>query len=100
MEEPKTSEEAAKAWREELLGYLREMGRFKDFEFPIEILRKLSAFSARARYIHNQIGSSKNRVLRDFKYEEVIPFLNEAEFQFKVWSRVVSINNLEWDMTK
>lgn len=96
-----SSEEVVKAWREELLGYLREMFEFSQSDDSnIFILKKLSAFSARATYMNNLIGSSKNRQLTEFKFDEIIPFLKENEFQFKVWSRVASVNASEWEMTK
>lgn len=98
--EKNSSEEVVKSWREELLGFLREMADFANLNDPQIILRKLSAFSARATYMNNLIGSSKNRQLTEFKFEEIVPFLKENEFQFKVWSRVASITTSEWEMSK
>lgn len=98
--EKNTSEEVVKTWREELLGYLREMSKFCDLSDSYVILRKLSAFSARATYMNNLIGSSKNKQLTDFKFNEIISFLKECEFQFKIWSRMASIQVSEWEMTK
>jgi hypothetical protein len=98
--EKNSSEEVVKGWREELLGYLREMGEFGNLDDPSRILKKLSGFSARATYMNNLIGSSKNRLLNDFKFEEIVPFLKETDFQFKIWSRVASINTSEWEMSK
>jgi hypothetical protein len=98
--EKNSSEEVVKAWREELLGFLREMADFVNVNDPNYILKKLSAFSARATYMNNLIGSSKNRQLTEFKFDEIVPFLKENEFQFKVWSRVASITTSEWEMSK
>jgi hypothetical protein len=98
--EKSSSEEVVKSWREELLGFLREMADFANVNDPHVILKKLSAFSARATYMNNLIGSSKNRQLSEFKYEEIVPFLKENEFQFKVWSRIASITTSEWEMSK
>lgn len=95
-----SSEEVVKAWREELLGFLREMADFANLNDANIILKKLSAFSARATYMNNLIGSSKNRQLTEFKFDEIVPFLKENEFQFKVWSRVASISASEWEMSK
>ena len=98
--EKNSSEEVVKAWREELLGFLREMADFVNVNDPNYILKKLSAFSARATYMNNLIGSSKNRQLTEFKFDEIVPFLKENEFQFKVWSWVASITTSEWEMSK
>jgi hypothetical protein len=98
--EKNSSEEVVKGWREELLGYLREMADFSNLNDSYIILRKISGFSARATYMNNLIGSSKNRQLTEFKFNEIVPFLKESEFQFKIWSRVASIHASEWEMTK
>jgi hypothetical protein len=95
-----SSEEVVKSWREELLGYLREMSEFRNIDDSNIILKKISAFSSRATYMNNLIGSSKNRQLTEFRFNEIIPFLKETEFQFKIWSRVASIHASEWEMTK
>ena len=76
------------------------MADFGNVNDPNYILKKLSAFSARATYMNNLIGSSKNRQLTEFKFDEIVPFLKENEFQFKVWSRVASITTSEWEMSK
>ena len=98
--EKATSEDVVKKWREEILGYLREMHQFSTIDDPGVILRKLSGFSARATFMNNLIGSSKNRLMTEFKFDEIIPFLKENEFQFKIWSRIASIHTSEWEMSK
>ena len=40
---------------------------------------------------------SNNKEASAFRLEEVDPFLREAEFQFKVWSRVAAIGTQEWE---
>lgn len=98
--EKKTSEDVVKEWREELLGYLREMGKFSSIDEPPAILRKLSSYSARATFMNNLIGSSKNRLMTEFKFDEIVPFLKETDFQFRIWSRIASMHASEWEMTK
>ena len=92
--------ETIETWREELLGFLEEMYNFRQVGDPKEILIQLAAFSVRARYMSNVTASSDNRKLKDFRYEEIIPFIQEAEFQRQVWSRVGSLIRDEWDMAK
>jgi hypothetical protein len=99
METP-TSDELLKRWREEILGYLKEMGTFRDLDDPGSILRILSGFSARATYINNMASQSQNRKIKDFKVEELSSFLRETEFQFRIWSRVGALNNAEWEMSR
>jgi len=87
-------------WRTEIIGYLEEMYGFREMDQPLEILRKLSAFSARASYMRNITIRSNNKEATAFRLEEVDPFLREAEFQFKVWSRVAAIGTQEWEMSR
>ncbi len=87
-------------WRTEIIGYLEEMYGFREMDQPLEILRKLSAFSARASYMRNITIRSNNKEASAFRLEEVDPFLREAEFQFKVWSRVAAIGTQEWEMSR
>lgn len=87
-------------WREELLGYLKEMYKFKELADPHEILIKLSGFSVRARYMHQVTGASNSREAKDFRYEEIIPFLQECEYQRQIWSRIGTLIKDEWEMSK
>lgn len=98
--EKKTSETVIKDWRQELLGYLEQIREFPQLNEPSEILRLLSGFSARARYMNNALAASSNRVLENFKKDEVASFLNETEFQFRCWSRIAAIQATEWEMSK
>jgi hypothetical protein len=45
-------------------------------------------------------ASQENRKLKDFRYEEILPFIQEADFQYKIWSRVGTLIKDEWDMAK
>lgn len=94
-------DETIEIWREELLGFLEKMYKFRELaENPREVLMQLSAYSVRARYMSAKCSQYDNRKLRDFKYEEAIPFLQEAEFQRQTWSRIGTLIKDEWDMSK
>lgn len=94
-----TSDEVLGQWRPEVLGYLKEMYTFKDEIDAREILRTLSAFSARASWMRNlAIRSSQNEIIR-FRLDELDPFLDEVERQFKIYSRLISANQFELDLT-
>jgi len=95
-----TLEAAISTWSEEILGYITEMGRFKEINDPVEILRTLSGFSARGSYMNNKIGSTTNKKLMSFKTDELQPFMREADFQFRVWSRIGALFKDEWEMTR
>jgi len=94
------SDDPIKIWREELVGYLEDYYSYRELDQPIEILKRLSAYSARARYMRNVCIRSGNKVASSFRLEEIDPFLNETEFQFKIWSRIASISSQEWEMSR
>lgn len=94
------SENPIKVWRQEIVGYLEDIYGFRELNDPVEILKRLSAYSARASYMRNVCIRSNNKEISSFRLEEVDPFLRETEFQFKVWSRVSSVQAQEWEMSK
>lgn len=85
--------------REELLGYLEEMADFRNWD-PQEVFLKLSASSARASYMRNKICQREDRIKRAFRTSELDPFIEEVERQFKIWSRLLSYQNLDWEMAR
>lgn len=87
-------------WRAEILSYLEEMYKFHEDPDPYEILRKLSAFSARASFFHQQAARSSNRAVTEFKLDEVAPFLEEVDRQYRIWSRMVTVTSAEWQNTQ
>lgn len=94
------SEQVLKEWRPELLGYLKEMFTFHEMDDARDILKLLSAYSARASLMRNlAIRSSINEIIR-FRIDEIDPFLVEVERQFKIYSRLITANQFEFDLTK
>ena len=95
-----TSEEVFKKLRPELVGYLKEMHTFKDNPDLQEVLRRLSGFSARASWMRNVVVRSPINEIVRFRIDEIDPFLNEVDRQFKIYSRILSSNQFELDLTK
>ena len=87
------------AWGDELLGYLEEMQQFADDD-PAEVLMKLSAFSSRASYMRIAVARAESRPLIAFRTKQIEPFIEEAKYQFNVWSRLISVQRNEWEMSK
>lgn len=93
------SQEFLEECRPELLQNLQKMYDFHNQFDSREILRTLSAFSARASWMRNlAIRSSKNEIIR-FRIDEIDPFLEEVERQFKIYSRLISANEFEYKLT-
>ncbi len=92
--------EVIETWRPEILGYLIDMRDFHQEEDCRLILRNLSAYSARASYMRNFASRSNNEKINRFRIDELDPFLVEVERQFKIYSRLISANQFEFDLTK
>lgn len=92
--------EVIETWRPEILGYLKEMRDFYQEEDCRLVLRTLSAYSARASYMRNFASRSGNEKINRFRIDELDPFLMEVDRQFKIYSRLISANQFEFDLTK
>lgn len=83
----------------ELDGYYAQMREFSSVEVT-EILMALAAFSARASEIRSVLVRNENRRAQTFRTKEIEPFLEEVDRQFKTWSRLISVRQQEWDISK
>jgi CRISPR/Cas system-associated endonuclease Cas3-HD len=86
-------------WRKELDSNYLRMADFGSLDSR-EIFVMLAAFTSRASYLRSRIYRTENRVLNAFRTRELDPFIEECDRQFKIWSRVVSVDQSEWDKVK
>lgn len=93
-------QETLEGWRTELDRFYEGLNSFSVIDEPGEIMRKLSAMSARASEMRTQIVRLENKSLSGFRTREVDPFLTECDRQFKIWSRVLSVMQVEVDLTR
>jgi hypothetical protein len=89
--------DALDTWRSEITDYLVEMASFRQMDL-VEVLQRLSAYSARASWIRGVVIRYSARQAEFFRTKELDPFLTEVDRQFKVWSRVAAIRQSEWEM--
>lgn len=66
----------------------------------VDIFMHLAAFSARASELRTRIVRVDNRRLNAFRSRELDPFLEEVDRQFKVWSRIQAVRQMEADLTR
>lgn len=97
-QETRKLSEVLREWREELDGYYSVMKGFDSLN-PDQVLRKLAAMSARFSEIRTQIVRRENVELKKFRTTEIDPFLGECDRQFKIWSRLISVSRMEYDMS-
>ena len=89
--------ESLEQWRSELDDFYDRMNNFAEDED--EIFRSLSAMSARVSQIRSQVVRRENRALQVFRTQEVDLFLKECDRQFKIWSRILTVSQHEWEIT-
>lgn len=82
------------AWRSEIDGYFETMRKFEGMDIS-EVFMSLAAFSARASEIRTLLVRDQSRASNGFRTQEIDPFLNEVDRQFKLWSRVQAVTELE-----
>jgi hypothetical protein len=85
--------------RTKLIGYLDEMRTFRNLDSQ-DVFLKLSEFSATASHYRATICKREDRKKAAFRTHDIEPFIAEVERQFKIWSRLVSSQNLDWEMTR
>ena len=84
-------------WRVELDDFYERMTSFANNEDMIFF--DLSAMSSRASQIRSLVVRQENKALQVFRTQEIDPFLRECERQFKIWSRVLTVSQHEWEIT-
>ena len=82
--------------QEELIGYLKVCRSFDEYDDLREVLKTLAGFSARASWIRSVIIKSPNQKFIRLRIDHIDPFLEELDRQFKIWSRVQSVEEFEW----
>jgi len=87
------------AWREEIDAYFEIMRSFEQYGMD-EILKALSAMTSRASQIRSNVMRSEDRRTQSFRTRELDPFIAECDRQFKVWSRMLSIHSMDWEMSR
>lgn len=65
-----------------------------------DILRAIAGFRARAQYLRAFISDSRDSRFTRLKVELIDPFLEELTEQFKIWSRVIAVQELDWNISR
>ncbi len=86
-------------FRAELDDYYQKLLEFNELE-ATDILATLSALTARASFIRTHIIRQEDKMLQNFRTKELDPFISECDRQFKIWSRLISANQFEWEMSR
>jgi len=85
--------------RVEINEYYETMRAFENMD-PIDILGRISAFTSRASQVRFNLIKTENKTIQNFRTKELDPFINECDRQFKIWSRLLSAYQLEWETSR
>jgi hypothetical protein len=85
--------------RLELDSYFEMMSDFRSYD-TVNILMDISSMTARASYIRTKIVTCQERPVQNFRTKELDPFIYECDRQFKIWSRLITLRNMEFDQTR
>lgn len=86
-------------WRNELANYystLVSLSRCGDS--PDQIFLLISSYTARASEIRSFLVDDESRLSNAFRTKQIDPFIQECDRQFKIWSRIVSVQQTEIDL--
>jgi hypothetical protein len=66
---------------------------------PDQIMVTLAGISARVIEIRANLVRREDRISQKLRTMEVEPLVDECDRQFKLWSRIQSIRELDWKMS-
>jgi hypothetical protein len=87
------------ALRDEVDIFWRQMTQLKAMS-TTEVLEFLSAALARVGEIRVTVYRDESRKANAFRTRELDPFISQVDLQFKIWSRLITHRQLEWDMSR
>lgn len=86
-------------WRNELANYHATLvGLSRCGDTPDQIFLLISSYTARASEIRSFLVDDDSRLSNAFRTKQIDPFIQECDRQFKVWSRIVSVQQTEIDL--
>ena len=102
LQNSKLNAELSNSWldsyRDELNAYYKVLKSLNDLD-PIDIFKYLSAFSARCSEMRMRLHRSDERRAMAFRTKEIEPLIEEIDRQFKIHSRILSFQEMEWKMS-
>lgn len=87
------------AYQAEIDGFYVLMKDFNELDLR-GVLSSLAAMSARASYIRSLVIRNEGRQAASFRTRQIEPFLDEVDRQFKTWSRLQSVIQMEFDASR
>lgn len=82
----------------ELDSYYAQMRAFQRDDVT-DVFMALAAFTARASEVRGYLSRQSSKRIDSFRTRELDPFIDECDRQFRVWSRMQSVRQLEADLS-
>lgn len=75
--------------------------RMRDFpqQDVTDVFMALAACTARASEVRGYLSRQSSKRIDSFRTRELDPFIDECDRQFKIWSRMQSVRQLEADLS-
>lgn len=89
-----------KQCREEISENFVQLSKFSENSDLQEVFQRIAAYSARASYMAAQCRKSKDPKVQQFHENELRVFIDELRFQFQAYSRILTTQQFEYDMSK
>jgi len=86
-------------YRDELDEFYVIMVDFKSMDVS-EVLEMLASMTSRASQMRLNMNRKESSVNNQFRIKEIDPFISECDRQFKVWSRLLSVHMMDWEMSR
>lgn len=80
--------------QEELDGYMQTLKALNGMP-PVEVFQIISSYTARATEMRSLMIRRESKKMNSFRTQQVEPFLDECDRQFKIHSRIQSYNEME-----
>lgn len=93
-----TESSVIRALQGELDAYYVQMRGFQR-EDVTDIFMALAAFTARASEVRSHLSRQFSKRIDSFRTKELDPFIDECDRQFRVWSRMQSVRQMEADLS-
>lgn len=85
-------------YRKEIDGYRKEMCELGARD-PSDVFQRIAGWAARVSDIRATVYRDESRRSTAFRTRDIDPFLDQCDFQFKVWSRIQAVREMEYKLT-
>jgi hypothetical protein len=83
----------------ELDGYYEDVKLFSK-QPPEEVMIQIAGIAGRLTEVRAQLVRNDGKIAQNLRTKEVEPLLDQLRFQYSVFSRLLSVRSLDWEMSR